>query len=215
MHVYVDLRRLPDLHFFSWGNLGQPKSSLDHKHYIVSCLKSTFQEFSDTRLRTPAWVGTAVSLLPSPTHPGSMNGSSDWMYNFAPGTRLDCLLYANGTQFGASASCADVAKGYGVDQTDLTQWNPSLNTTCTLNGNLTYCVRFLENNATDVTPYCVMDDTPSFNTSCDTFLAAWGLDLSQFALWNPDVGSNCENWDNGKPRFPFSHIASLCSTDRR
>jgi hypothetical protein len=127
-----------------------------------------------------------------------MNGSDDWAYQFAPGTRLDCLEYGNGTQFGAKASCADVAKGYGVDKADLVLWNPSLNSSCSLNGDLTYCVRFIERNATLLTPYCAMNDTPPYNTTCQEFRRAWGVNLDNFALWNPGVGSSCENWDNGE-----------------
>lgn len=136
-----------------------------------------------------------------------MNGSDDWAYNFASGTRLDCLLYANGTQFGANASCSEVANGYGVDQADLVAWNPSLNTTCTLNGDLTYCVRFVGHNATNFTQYCVLDDAPGFNTTCAEFLAVWGVGLDDFAQWNPGVGSNCENWDNGTFDLQFTFDA--------
>lgn len=107
------------------------------------------------------------------------------------------MEYANGTQFGESASCSEVAKGYGVDEASLVEWNPSLNTTCTLSGDLTYCIREFPRNATTFTEYCILDNTPAYKTSCADFLAAWGVELGDFAQWNPGVGSKCENWDNG------------------
>ena len=65
--------------------------------------------------------GTAVSLLPRPTNTGFINGSDEWHYQYGNGTRLDCITYVNGSDFGSSASCADVAKDAGVNATDIAE----------------------------------------------------------------------------------------------
>ncbi|KAF2733508.1 hypothetical protein EJ04DRAFT_438887, partial [Polyplosphaeria fusca] len=117
----------------------------------------------------------------------------------AEGTRLDCYVYANGSQFGNSASCADVAKGYGATTKNLTDWNPSLlDNSCTLDGKLTYCVQPMALNATNYTQYCVLSDTPDYGLTCDEFMAVWGTDIDMFSSWNPGVGSTCENWLLGR-----------------
>jgi LysM repeat protein len=150
---------------------------------------------SSDRFVTPTNLGTVATLLPKPTFGGSLNGSGDWTYKYADGTRLDCYIYANGSQFGNSASCKDVAKGYGVSTQNLTDWNPSLLTnSCTLDGKLTYCVQLMALNATNSTPYCVLSDTPDYGLTCDQFLAVWGIDVEMFSSWNPSVGPTCENW---------------------
>jgi len=155
-------------------------------------------EVSST-IPTPTNLGTDASLLPKPTFGGSINGSDVWTYKYAPGSRLDCYLYANGTQFGNSAACADVGKGYGVTVQNLTDWNPSLlNNSCTLDGKLTYCVQPMRLNATNYTQSCVLSDTPDYGLSCADFLAVWGIDIGEFSAWNPGVGSACENWVLGK-----------------
>lgn len=69
---------------------------------------------------TSAFIGTDPSLLPTPGFSGSINGSDIWTYNYAKGTRLDCYLYANGSDFGSSAACIDVAKAAGVTTSNLT-----------------------------------------------------------------------------------------------
>ena len=148
---------------------------------------------------TSAFIGTDVSLLPTPGFSGSINGSDIWAYKYAKGTRLDCFLYANGTDFGSSASCDDVAKAAGVTTANLTAWNPSLKgTSCTLDGSLTYCVQPMEFNATQQTEYCAMSAAPAYGLDCPNFLAVWGINMTDFASWNPGVGSTCENWVNGE-----------------
>jgi len=53
-----------------------------------------------------------------------INGTDIWTYKFADGTRLDCDKYANVTDFGTSAACDSVAKGYGITVEQLVNWNP-------------------------------------------------------------------------------------------
>ncbi|KAH7392283.1 hypothetical protein DE146DRAFT_634435 [Phaeosphaeria sp. MPI-PUGE-AT-0046c] len=150
---------------------------------------------STADIPTPTWIGTDASLLPQPTFGGMINGSDIWTFQYAPGTRLDCRTFANGTDFGNSAACADVAKGFGVSTQNLTDWNPSLlNNSCVLDGKLTYCVQALRLNATTFTPYCSATDVPDYGRKCDEFLALWGLSIENFAAWNDGVGSACENW---------------------
>ncbi|PVH93331.1 hypothetical protein DM02DRAFT_504473, partial [Periconia macrospinosa] len=94
-----------------------------------------------------------------------------------------------------SASCADVANGYGVTTQNLTDWNPSLlGNSCMLDGKQTYCVMPMQLNATKHTEFCVMTDAPNYGDSCADFIAAWGINVADFAAWNPGVGSQCENW---------------------
>ena len=144
-----------------------------------------------------------MSLMPTPTKPGFINGSvsddgSSWSYTFAPGTRLDCYTYANTTVFGNnSASCQTLAYNYGVNETDLQFWNPILNGSCTLDPSQTYCVQLMQMNSTNATSSCVAWDIPDSHWSCANFLSSWGLDLDEFSSWNPSVGSKCENWRFG------------------
>lgn len=149
---------------------------------------------STSAIATPTWIGTAASLLPKPTFGGMINGSDVWTFAYAQGTRLDCAIFANGTDFGASAACADVANGYGVSTQNLTDWNPSLKDSCVLDGKLTYCVQAARLNATTFTQYCSATDIPEYGLKCDQFLALWGLTVDNFAAWNDGVGSACENW---------------------
>lgn len=131
-----------------------------------------------------------------------MNGSDVWTYKYAEGTRLDCRIYANGTEFGSSAACADVAKGYGVSTQNLTTWNPSLlKNSCVLDGTLTYCVQAVRLNATSITSYCTLSETPDYGLSCNQFLSVLSLSIENFSAWNIGVGSACENWVLGKLLF--------------
>jgi hypothetical protein len=147
--------------------------------------------------RIPPFVGTDMSLLPKPTWPGSVNGSDDWVLNFAEGTRLDCYRYANGTQLGNITSCNDVANGFGVSVDNLKQWNPSLNQTCSLTSGLAYCVLLVENNTPNITEACIDTQTPAFNTTCDDFIALNDVTLDLLSSWNPAIGQNCENFKQG------------------
>jgi hypothetical protein len=129
----------------------------------------------------------------------SVNGTDTWVYKFAEKMRLDCFAYANGTTFGASASCADVAKGFGVNETDLVYWNPSLEASCTLDGALTYCTQYTPQNGTaTMTEYCTIQDRALYNMRCEQFLAVWAMDAAQLDELNPGVGSKCENWKYGR-----------------
>ncbi|ORY01577.1 hypothetical protein BCR34DRAFT_493763 [Clohesyomyces aquaticus] len=146
------------------------------------------------------------------------NGSDIWTYKYAEGSRMDCEIYTNGTQFGDNASCADVSKGYGVTVQNLTLESVLLTSNCALDGKLTYCVEQTRINATKFTQYCTFADSPDYGFTCPEFLAAWGIDLEEFSAWNPGVGSNCENWLLGKshlqlfiPHFRQPGIVSTCN----
>jgi hypothetical protein len=144
-------------------------------------------------------LGIDVTLLPKPTDMATVNGSDTWVYKFAEGTRLDCYSYANGTDFGPSASCADVAKASGVNETDLVYWNPSLASSCTLDGSSTYCTQYaLQNGTATMSEYCTIQDVALYNMRCDQFLAAWGMDANSLNELNPGVGEKCENWRFGE-----------------
>lgn len=152
----------------------------------------------------PSFVGTEMSLLPTATPIGSFNGTNDWTFKYAPGTRLDCAVYGNSTGFGNATDCATVAKNYNVTVADLQNWNPSLSSQCSLSSDYTYCVQRLLTNATDITPACVAVDRPDPGTTCEQYTRWWALDPADFAEWNPSVGANCENWAYGNTLDPSS-----------
>lgn len=159
-----------------------------------------------------------MTLLPQPTDVGSVNGSDTWVYKFAEGTRLDCYKYANGSTFGSSSSCADVAKGFGVNDTELVQWNPSLAASCTLDGGLTYCVQYVRQNGTAaMTNFCTIQDMALYGMRCDQFLAVWGMEAKRLNDLNPGVGENCENWISGRnycvaaPHYRPATTISTCN----
>jgi hypothetical protein len=153
-------------------------------------------------------LGTEASLLPRPTNVGSINGSDEWAYKFAEGTRLDCIKYANGSDFGPSASCADVAQGAGVNATDLAEWNPSLRSSCVLDGTLTYCVQQRKENGTaTMTSYCNLQDVAGYNMTCAAFLAVWAMNSRRLNDYNPGVGNECENWKPGQ--HETSHLSFI------
>jgi hypothetical protein len=128
----------------------------------------------------------------------SMNETNSWVYSFAEKTRKDCYTYANGTTFGRSASCADVAKGFGVSETELVYWNPSLESSCMLDGNLTYCTQYTpQNGTTTMTEFCTIQDRALYNMGCEQFLTVWAISAAQLAELNPSLGTNCENWKYG------------------
>jgi hypothetical protein len=103
----------------------------------------------------------------------TVNGSDTWVYKFAEGTHVDSYSYANGTVFGPSASCSDVAKASGVNQAGLVYWNPSLASSCTLNGSSTYYTQYaLHNGTATMSEYCTIQDVALYNMRCDQFLAA-------------------------------------------
>jgi hypothetical protein len=151
-----------------------------------------------TVIRLPEFIGVDMSSLPQPTWPAFNNTSNDWTFNFAPGTRLDCYRYANGSDFGANISCDNAVKGFGVSVEELKQWNPSLNSSCTLSQEFTYCSLRVTQNAPDMTKYCIKTDVPRFNATCTQFRRNWALGLDLLSAWNPRVGPKCENWKLGQ-----------------
>jgi hypothetical protein len=52
-----------------------------------------------SNIPTSTFIGTDPSLLPTPGFSVSVNGSDIWTYRYAEGTRLDCYLYANRSDF--------------------------------------------------------------------------------------------------------------------
>jgi hypothetical protein len=162
----------------------------------------------------PPFTGVAGSLFPAPTRAGYITESNStggiWRYDYANGTRTDCFNYANVTSFSSDLSCQTLAYNYGVNVTDLTSWNPSLDASnCVLDESKTYCVQTYQINSTDSTPYCDVWDLPPQNTTCDVYLSTWGLDIQGFSAWNPTVGSSCENWKFGMNSFQILRMKIL------
>lgn len=135
---------------------------------------------------------------------------------FAPGTRLDCVLYVNGAdQFVDTTqgnACQNIASGWGVSTDQLTNWNPSLNASdpsCHFDPSYRYCVQQVptpQNQAPATGPpqsplpmrdgtwtNCTTYEDLTFGETCQMVLDGYGITLAQFYAWNPAVGSNCQN----------------------
>jgi hypothetical protein len=185
----ADCKRIGDYVGFTMC-VSTPGGDYVNPNPVPTTLTSTFQ--------LPSFVGIDVSLLPTPTNVGAMNESDIWTYQFAKGTRMDCAVYANGTDFGSSMSCDSAAAKFGTTTADLVIWNPSLSSGCTLDGSLTYCVQQVTVRSHSITEYCTMDDMPTPGTNCTEFLDFWHLDYETFEAFNPGVGSKCENFAFGR-----------------
>lgn len=139
-------------------------------------------------------------------YPNATYTSSTADAPFANGTRLDCSNYitapiltnytGNGT---TSLSCQDVASQFSIDVTDFVTWNPSLSTSdpCTMANNTQYCVQTYTPTSNNITSWCVQTDTAPPGYDCFGFTARRGIEQDQFVLWNPEVGSDCENFKVG------------------
>lgn len=150
--------------------------------------------------RMPPFQGKDMSLLPRPTFTNYANLSNSWTLQFAPGTRLDCFRYANGTTFSKDTTCEHLAEQNGVSVLNLQDWNPYLKGDgCKgfVNGQNTYCVQVSELKSTDMASACVVRQTPDGGNSCEDFVKKWSLNMEDFLEWNPSVGTNCTKWSNG------------------
>lgn len=148
----------------------------------------------------PPFQGTDMSLLPRPTFTNYANLSNTWTMRFAPGTRLDCFRYANGTTFPKDTTCERLAEQNGVSVSDLQDWNPSLKKggcKSFVNGQYTYCVQASELKSNDMASTCVIRQTPDGGSTCVDFIKKWSLNMEDFLEWNPSVGTNCTTWSNG------------------
>ncbi|RYP41942.1 hypothetical protein DL768_010417 [Monosporascus sp. mg162] len=156
----------------------------------------------------PAVPMTPVANMPVPTNIG-WNDTIE-VAPFAEGTRQDCELYIqppilmDWRYSNYSSDCEDVAAQYGVELDDLKTWNPSLSTNCTLSNDAQYCVLLAEEEPPEVTEYCAQYALVESGYDCDYFAASYGVERDQFVLWNPSVGSECENFRNG--------IVSTCNS---
>ncbi|KKP02983.1 LysM domain-containing protein [Trichoderma harzianum] len=139
---------------------------------------------------------TATSLwtysLPAMTsYPNATYVASTADAPYANGTRMDCTNYftapiltnytGNGT---TSFNCQDAVSQFDIDMADFLTWNPSLSALnpCTMTNN---------------THSCVQKATAPPGYDCIGFTSRHGIDQDQFALWNPEVGSDCAQFKIG------------------
>ncbi|KAI1381144.1 hypothetical protein F4677DRAFT_118218 [Hypoxylon crocopeplum] len=150
---------------------------------------------------------TPFSLLPTFTGvANASNGLNVTIIPYASGTRDDCARYitapftSNYSTNTTSSLCADAAVQFGVNLTDFLSWNPSLDNStdsnCTLQQGYEYCARTydVQNNATQ---YCTEWEITQPGLGCQQFANLYGVEVDQFVLWNPDVGSDCGNFTMG------------------
>jgi hypothetical protein len=130
------------------------------------------------------------------------------MTHFAPyanGTRMDCVQYVtapiltNYTSNTTSYACQDVAAQYNISLSDFMTWNPSVNTTnpCAMTGGQQYCSQLYNVMANNTTPACTELEIVPPGYTCSKFTSLYGVDQSQFLLWNPSLGADCTNFFPG------------------
>ncbi len=133
----------------------------------------------------------------------------------ADGSVLDCRLYrAPPVQMGSASAadsykCSDFASFYGVSMDQLVGWNPSLasrlvNGDCNLWGTEQYCAQRDLDNTADTTEYCVETQVAETGTrsTCDGFVAWYGLAKADFLAWHPGLGAQCQNFHSGRSLIP-------------
>jgi hypothetical protein len=158
----------------------------------------TFSSF-----RPPLWTRTLTALS---SYPKATFVPSTIDAPYANLTRMDCAVYVtapmltnytgNGT---TSFACDDVVDAYGTELSDFLSWNPSLNATtpCVMSNHTQYCVQRLSRTVKNITDACVQMDTVPAGYDCMGFTALRGIDVSQFMLWNPPVGDECQDLEVG------------------
>ena len=133
---------------------------------------------------------------------------------FAPGTRLDCVLYMNGADQYVDTTqgnqCENITSGWGVSSDQLSNWNPSLNASdpnCHFDPAYRYCVQqVFTPQAPAIGPpkstlpmragtwtNCTAYEDLTYGETCQQVLDGYYITLTQLYAWNPAIGSKCEN----------------------
>jgi hypothetical protein len=114
-------------------------------------------------------------------------------------------VQVNATSSESSYSCADFAAFYGVTMAQLLEWNPSLasrveNGDCYLWPGEQYCAQRDPDETANITQYCVERQVAESGprSTCDGFVAWYGLNKASFLEWHPGLGSNCEHFHSGE-----------------
>ncbi len=97
-------------------------------------------------------------------------------------------------------TCAQVATAFDVLLEDeLKLWNPSLQTAspCVLNTTEEYCVQQSLHTAANITEYCVLKNYALPGVNIKSFMASLGIQLDQFAAWNPTVKADGSGYKTG------------------
>lgn len=104
-------------------------------------------------------------------------------------------------------ACADVAAAYGITVDDLLLWNPGINTTggfedpCELSFTYKYCVTPKASLPTDTTTFCVFPAQAEPAWTCDIYAQWYNITKAAFATWNPSVGTDCSNFQQGESKL--------------
>ncbi len=127
----------------------------------------------------------------------------------AEGSVLDCHLHrAPPVQIGSSTEdsyqCSDFASFYGISVAQLVEWNPSLASRlvagdCTLWPREQYCAQRDLDDSAQTTEYCVVTEVAETGTrsTCNGFVAWFGLTMADFLAWHPGLGAQCQNFHSG------------------
>lgn len=113
----------------------------------------------------------------------------------------------------ANDSCAGIAASYNITLTEFYAWNPDVGTSCTaLWANEWYCVAGPPVVSTTTTSAAATTTSPGATPTphqpnmvsgcqvfyeavsgdtCSSIATAYGITLTDFYTWNPDVGTDC------------------------
>ncbi|KAL6697209.1 hypothetical protein J3F84DRAFT_368307 [Trichoderma pleuroticola] len=196
----------------AWNpSLGGKCSNIQQYVGYAICVSNPGGNYVNPSPTTIIPSSTATSLwtysLPAMTsYPNATYVASTADAPYANGTRMDCTNYftapiltnytGNGT---TSFSCEDAVSQFDIDMADFLAWNPSLSalSPCTMTNNTQYCVQTYRQTSKNITGSCVQKAIAPPGYDCIGFTSRHGIDQDQFALWNPEVGSDCGQFKIG------------------
>jgi hypothetical protein len=125
---------------------------------------------------------------------------------YADGTRMDCAEYVqapistNYTANTTSFACKDAATHDNISLSEFISWNPSLNRTspCLMSNAILYCAQLYNVVAPNITNACTQYETVPPGYDYLSFPTLFGVDPTQFNLWNPSISADCTNFQRGK-----------------
>lgn len=145
-------------------------------------------------------LGDAYCVLP--TVPFSASSSTGPPNNVAPGTITDgCTAYYT---VKSGDSCGVIESNFNITLTQITIWNPEINSQCTnIQVGLAYCVALSSSPSStsppsNVAPGTITDGCTSYYTvvsgdSCSAIESKFSITIAQITTWNPEINSQCTN----------------------
>ncbi|KAF8816938.1 hypothetical protein BYT27DRAFT_7154018 [Phlegmacium glaucopus] len=145
-------------------------------------------------------LGVAYCVMP--TVPFSASNNTGPPDNVAPGTITDgCLSYYTVV---SGDTCSVIEDRFNITLTDITTWNPEINSGCTnIQLGLAYCVSFNTtttgpppppaNLATGSLNNCTTYYTVVSGDNCPAVETTYNISASDFFRWNPEVSFDCSN----------------------